>query len=262
MRLRHLLAGLCIVVFATACGSTPPPTGPGPIVTPPPAPIPLPQPPPPTPAPTLAITRILSFGDSLTAGTTSPTFTPFALSAGLPQSYPFKLQALAGSRYSTQALEISNGGVAGEQATWSTTHPRLARLMSEARPELLILMEGANDLNNIPPDSTNVSPVVAAMEDMVKDARGRGVQVMVATIPPQRPGGKGNAGALLAKYNNELKLMASKKDAMLVDINALVPLSMIGQDGLHPTEAGYQLIAEIFLDAIKARYEVVTTVRR
>ena len=39
--------------------------------------------------------------------------------------------------------------------------------MSEARPELLILMEGANDLNNIPPDSTNVSPVVAAMEEMV-----------------------------------------------------------------------------------------------
>jgi lysophospholipase L1-like esterase len=198
----------------------------------------------------------------MTAGTTSPTFAPFALSAGLPQSYPFKLQTLASTRYSAQTLEISNGGLAGELATSASAHPRLARLMSEARPELLILMEGANDLNNIPADSTNVSPVVAAMEEMVKDARNRGIQVMVATIPPQRPGGKGNAGALLAKYNSELKLMASKKDAMLIDVNALVPVSMIGQDGLHPTEAGYQLIAEIFLEAIKARYEVVTSARR
>jgi lysophospholipase L1-like esterase len=50
--------------------------------------------------------------------------------------------------------------------------------------------------------------------------------------------------------------MASRKGAMLVDMNALFPLSMIGQDGLHPTEEGYQKMAEIFLDALKQQYEV------
>ena len=53
--------------------------------------------------------------------------------------------------------------------------------------------------------------------------------------------------------------MATKKDAILVDVNTLLPLSMIGQDGLHPTEAGYKAIAEIFLDVIKSRYEISPT---
>jgi lysophospholipase L1-like esterase len=34
-----------------------------------------------------------------------------------------------------------------------------------------------------------------------------------------------------------------------------LPLSLIGEDGLHPTEQGYQKLAEIFFDAIKAKYE-------
>jgi lysophospholipase L1-like esterase len=50
--------------------------------------------------------------------------------------------------------------------------------------------------------------------------------------------------------------MASKKGAFIVDVNAQFPVSMIGIDGLHPTEQGYQLIAEMMFDAIKSRYEV------
>jgi hypothetical protein len=34
-----------------------------------------------------------------------------------------------------------------------------------------------------------------------------------------------------------------------------MPESLIGQDGLHPTEEGYQRLAEIYLDAIKSTYE-------
>jgi lysophospholipase L1-like esterase len=202
----------------------------------------------------------------MTEGTASPVFTGFGLTAGLPQSYPFKLQTLLSARYSGQTISVSNAGLAGERATETkpSTRDRLSRAMSEAKPELLILIEGANDLNLMGGTGlTDVSPVTAAMEDMVRDSIGRGAQVIVATLPPQRSGGgsKGQAGPLLAKYNNDLKLMASKKGAMLVDINALLPLSMIGQDGLHPTEAGYQMMAEIFLDAIKGKYEVVTTAR-
>ena len=44
--------------------------------------------------------------------------------------------------------------------------------------------------------------------------------------------------------------MAAKKGAQLVDVNTLLSLSEIGQDGLHPTEAGYQHLAEIWLDVI------------
>jgi lysophospholipase L1-like esterase len=255
------MAGILLTVLAAACGSSGPPTAPGPIVIPPTDPGPGANPSPPT----LGVTRILAFGDSMTEGTTSVTFTPFTLTAGLPQSYPFKLQTLLSARYTAQTITVANAGRAGEQAaqTSPSTHDRFSGALSEAKPQLLLLMEGANDLNNIPTGSTNVSPIVGAMEDMVRDALGRGVQVMLATIPPQRPGQKNTIqAALVPKYNSELKLMASKKGAMLVDVNALLPLSLIGQDGLHPTDAGYQMLAEIFMDAIKARYEEPTTARR
>lgn len=254
MKRRFVWAGFLLVLFAAACGSSAPPTAPGPVVVPPVDSSPTPPVPAPPPPPTLGITRILAFGDSMTEGTTSPTFTPFTLTAGRPESYPFKLRALLNSRYTAQSIDVYNAGSAGEDAGGSIARDRLTGAMSESKPQLLLLMEGANDLNKVPLDSTNVTLIVGAMEDMVRNATGRGVTVMLATIPPQRVGGKGSP-RLVEKYNNELKVMAGKKGAILVDVNAMLPLSMIGQDGLHPTEAGYQKLAEIWQDAIKVRYE-------
>lgn len=257
MRRRTLVAGLFLAVLTTACGSNGPPTGPGPIVTPPD------NGPPTTPAPppTLGTTRILSFGDSMTEGTTSLTFTPFTLTPGLPQSYPFKLQTLLTTRYSAQTITVANAGQANERVANART--RFNSVLSEARPEVALLMEGANDLNSLPDGVSNVTPIMGAMEDLVRDATGRGIQVLLATIPPQRLGGQRAARAgLVDSYNSELKVMAGKKGATIVDVNALLPLSAIGQDGLHPTEAGYQMLAEIFFDAIKAKYEAPASARR
>jgi lysophospholipase L1-like esterase len=258
MRRRILLAGLLLGFFATACGSSGPPTGPGPIVTPPPDQ--QPPPPPPPPPPTLGVTQILCFGDSMTAGTVSPALARFALDAGRPESYPFKLQTLLAARYTAQTITVLNAGKGGEPA--EQARDRFNGALSEAKPQLLLLMEGANDLNT-PNESIDVSEIVAAMEDMVRDAMLRGIPVMVATIPPQRLGGKTAAPGLVDKFNRDLRLMASKKGAQLVDVNAMLPLSLIGQDGLHPTEEGYQKLAEIFFDAIKAKYEApASTARR
>ncbi len=257
MRRRILLAGLLLGFFATACGSSGPPTGPGPIVTPPPDPQP---PPPPPPPPTLGITQILSFGDSMTAGTVSAALPAFTLDAGRPESYPFKLQKLMTARYTAQTITVLNAGKAGEPA--EQARDRFNGALSEAKPQLLLLMEGANDLNS-PDESIDVSEIVSAMEDMVRDATLRGIPVMVATIPPQRVGGpKAAPPELLEKFNRDLRLMASKKGAQLIDVNAMLPLSLIGEDGLHPTEEGYQKLAEIFFDAIKTRYEATTSTAR
>jgi lysophospholipase L1-like esterase len=249
---RLLLVGLLAAVLSSACGSSNP-SGPTPIV-----PNPDPTPPQPTPpTPTLGITRVLAFGDSITAGTTSPTYTALALTAGRTESYPFKLQTLISARYTAQTISVFNSGNPGESV--NDGYKRLGGVLSEATPQLLILMEGANDLNVLAIlQSTNVSPIVATLEDMVRHALGRGITVMVATLPPQRVGGKGNP-AVVPKFNNEVKAMAAKKGAILVDVNALLPLSLIGQDGLHPTEEGYQRLAEIFFDVIKTRYEVTSS---
>lgn len=233
---------------SAACGGTP--SAPAPIVQPPPEP--PPPPPPPPPAPVLGITRILAFGDSMTQGTTSVPL-PFAtLTAGESQSYPYKLQSLLTERYTTQSVVALNAGSAGKQA--AVDRARFNDALAEAKPELLLLMEGANDLN-VPGVSVNAT--VNAMEDMVRDARRRGAFVMLATLPPQRPGPGSKAAPpdFLARYNTGLRAMAARKEAQLVDVNAQFPLGLIGQDGLHPTEAGYQRLAEIFLDAIKSKYE-------
>lgn len=209
------------------------------------------------------MTKILAFGDSMTEGIDSP---PFSLTAdewtlplgpGRSQSYPFKLKALIDARYTDQTIAVYNGGFAGRQAR--DDRGRFSQALSEGKPDLVLLMEGANDFNGPLLDNeginARVQAVVDALEDMVREATARGVPVMVATLPPQRENSpKGGGVEFIPRFNEAVRVMASKKGADIVDIGAL-PLSLIGADGLHPTEAGYQRMAEIWLDAIKTKYE-------
>ncbi len=249
---RVLALAVVSVLGIAACGGhgTPQPT---PVPQPPP--VEQPPPPPPPPPPTLAVTRILAFGDSMTAGTTSPALAFAALTAGLPESYPSKLQGLETDRYSAQSVTVLNAGQPGEFVQDSRTRKRLSGMIGDASPEVVLLMEGANDLNNgTDTPNTTINATVNALEDMVRDTTGRGITVMLATLPPQRPP-KGNAASFLTRYNDALRTMASKKGAILVDVYAQFPIELIGQDGLHPTEAGYQKLAEIFQSAIAAKWE-------
>jgi lysophospholipase L1-like esterase len=219
-----------------------------------------PPPPPPPPPPTLKVTRIVAFGDSITEGTTSPAVQTLTLDAGKPDSYPYKLQVLETARYSAQTITVINAGSAGKRA--QEDRGRLSDALSAAQPEVLLLMEGTNDLGLLTlPGLSNkaiqdgITATVNAMEDMVRDAQRRGVAVFVATILPQRAS-RASGAALVAPYNTALKAMIAKKGATLVDANAQFPLDMIGQDGLHPTDAGYGKLAEIFQTALANVYEV------
>ncbi len=251
MMRRAFLIGAAIALFTLGCGS--PPAGPGPI-NPPPDPGPSPEPTPPPPPPTLRITRILAFGDSMTAGTTAAPLAFLALDAGLAQSYPFKLQQRLSTRYSAQTISVFNAGWAGRRA--AEDRERFVDMVRESSPEVILLLEGANDLNNIV-GSTNagIDFAVGSMEEMVKHAVARGIPIFVISLPEQRPGQPNTANAaLVRRYNDALRTMAQKKGAMFIDLYAQFPLSLIGHDGLHPTEAGYDKFGEIFLDAIRQQY--------
>jgi lysophospholipase L1-like esterase len=261
LRFGHaLLAAFIGGLGASGCGDSPSQPTTNPPITQPPVQDP-PQPPPPAaPVPTLGITKVLAFGDSMTEGTTSAPVTTllFRLDAGLSRSYPFKLQTLAAARYTNQTIQILNAGRAGNEAV--NDRGRFSDVIGDAKPQLVLLMEGANDLNApfAAGEGTNarIATTVSALEDMVRDAGFRGIPVMIATLPPQRPGGpKAGAATFLSRFNDAVKTMAGRKGAAVVDVNAQMALSEIGQDGLHPTEAGYQHMAEIWLAAIKAAYE-------
>jgi lysophospholipase L1-like esterase len=191
----------------------------------------------------------------MTEGTTSPALIKQSLTAGLPQSYPFKLQTLVTARYTAQTVTVLNAGHAGEHVVGSSALKRFNDALSEAKPDLVLLLEGANDLNDTQ-DMVNaaITEIVGNLEEMVKEAGRRRIPIMVATLPPQRLP-KGTGAPFVPRFNDAIKVMAAKKGGILVDVNAQFPEILIGQDGLHPTEEGYQRLAEIFLGAIKSSYE-------
>jgi lysophospholipase L1-like esterase len=240
-------------VLAASCSGNSP-TAPPPIVEPPP-----PPPPPPPIIPSIGVTRILTFGDSMTAGTTSLPITPFGLlGPGLATSYPFKLQGLLSARYTAQTVTVFNAGEAGNRAV--NDRDRFADVLSETQPEIVFLLEGANDLNQpfVGTETVDqrITTTVGNLEDMVRRAVARGLPVYIGTLPPQRPGGKGKLVEYVGEFNEEVREMAGKKGARVIEFSQL-PLSLIGVDGLHPTEAGYERMAEMVMDVIRSTYEVI-----
>ena len=133
--------------------------------------------------PTLGISKILAFGDSTTAGTTA-TPVPTVVFFNLANAYPTKLQGLVDQRYTAQSVRVVNSGRGGERA-----ESAVGRLVSELaleQPDVVLIMEGTNDLLRL--DFTTSAPAAAALEQMVINARIRGVDPILATIPPMRGG--------------------------------------------------------------------------
>lgn len=213
-----------------------------------------------TKVPQLGVTRILAFGDSLTAGTTSPD--PMTLALVKPDSYPYQLNDLLTARYTDQTIEVINEGCGGEFVAMENSNcaggvQRLPVVLNQHKPQVVLIMHGANDLRR---SSREVSGIVGAIEQMVGDAQRRGVKVMVASLPPQNPEGRrGDAAPRLPEFTRKLQEMADDEGAEFVDLYGIMGTwqGYIGADGLHPTVTGYGKIAEIFRDRIQERFEKV-----
>jgi len=83
---------------------------------------------------------------------------------------------------------------------------------------------------------------------------------LVATFLPQRRGGqRAFAVDTIVPANDQVRAMAAAEGAGLVDLYEAFGGNLdtlIGFDGLHPTEAGYQKIAETFFNVIRSRFEL------
>jgi lysophospholipase L1-like esterase len=255
-------AALACLIVLTLCaagcsGGSPNEPTPNPTPTPqPPTPSPNPTPPagPATPAPAaprLGKTRFLAFGDSMTEGVASLPFTQTLVN--IPHSYPARLGDGLRARYADQRdIAVVNEGKAGEFAVEGKF--RMGNLIRADTPQVLLLLEGANDINVL--GRQGVSRVAVAIEDMIKDAHARGVVVLVATLPRQRAGGRNADGApFVEEVNALIRRITVDRGATVVDVYNQLDLSLIGEDGLHPTEAGYARLAEIFATAIRQAFE-------
>lgn len=212
----------------------------------------------------LSRTRFLAFGDSLTAGeVTVPMGSGLVTSAGsaihkqvlVPTaSYPAVLQSQLVARYALQASAISviNAGKSSETAQIGSQ--RFPGVFNDSQAEVVLLMEGVNELFIVGPDFS-----ADFVRIMVQAAQPR-ARVFVGSMVPSLPGRRNSQSPTeLVIYNGRLQRMAGEEGAVFVDLyNPMLPdaATLIGVDGLHPTEAGYRRIAELFFAAIKADLEV------
>lgn len=256
MKLRSFIfaALAAVLLVVSACGGSPtapppPPPGPGgPIVEPPPV-VP--------PTWDATKTKIMAFGDSLTEDDLDPVLFRGAHDPSGPGgagSYPFKLHAILTGIYTSQTFNVYNLGFGGEKAGNSGTRERLVAGLNTYAPQVLLLMHGTNDL--LGGGSQNAT--VAAVEEMVLLAQQRGIVVFVASLPPQTPfnavKGTPNVPEEIPGYNAKLQTMAANRGAFFVDINPYITMAMLEPDGLHLLEAGNKRMAEVFYEALKAKY--------
>jgi lysophospholipase L1-like esterase len=214
----------------------------------------------------LTRTRFLAFGDSLTAGeitqpgvsSQSDDETRLHRLVLVPSaSYPTQLLSRLRTRYTSQAsqIDVVNAGWPSEWAEDGAI--RLPSMMSNARAEAVLLLEGINELLAL--GAPGVPRAARALELMAKEIRGRGARAFLATLPPTRPlGPRAVPLELVQSLNAQIRSTASGEGAVLVDLyGALVSdvTRYIGSDGVHPTEAGYARIADTWLAAIRADLE-------
>jgi lysophospholipase L1-like esterase len=202
--------------------------------------------------PLIGAMRYVAFGDSITEGKLSNgdiTQTP----------YPVGLKRELEMRYTSQLFVVLGEGGGGETTAGGVS--RLPGVLNADAPEVLLLLEGVNDLASA--GSAGISPMISNLRNMVQQAQGRGIRVFLGTLPPEIPNAQ-RAGAqpFIVPANDQIRALAGSTGATLVDVyQALIGslTTFIGPDGLHPTEQGYQMIAKTFFDAIRQRLEVAPT---
>lgn len=212
----------------------------------------------------LSASAVLAFGDSLTEGKPGSLLDAVQLSGvgcgafGTPTSYPSVLNGLLLAQYPTQTVPAKNCGWGGEEAVEGVT--RLPTGLATGSYDVVLLMEGANDLNALSKgtQANAVNTIANAMVSMIRTARQGGRTVFVGTLTPQRPGGKGPRPEWVQPVNDRLRTVVPAEGAVLVDTwQALggVPDPYVDFDGLHLTVAGYAKVADAFFSAIRTKLE-------
>lgn len=225
-----------------------------------------------TATPRISKTKFLAFGDSITFGRCGPGGETCPSDA-----YPARLATLLRERYTQQAFTVTNVGIPGEIASDDIAdtrgevagQDRLGSELSRYNPEVVLLMEGTNDLFHAQdtPDYAILSAELA-LDRMVSIAQARGVTVLLATIPPQRapaPPGTVNrdaVAALVPLLNSRIRSVAASRRVMLVDVYAAlvndIP-TLLSIDNLHPNAAGLRRIGETFFAAIRSAFDTTPT---
>jgi lysophospholipase L1-like esterase len=215
---------------------------------------------PPPPPPRLRVTKLLAFGDSITEGKVSLNLS--VADAGPAHTYPAVLLELLTARYTAQQFTMANEGYGGSRAAQDVG--RFAAALDVHRPEVVLLLEGVNDLA-LSPDELGIEQMADGLRDELRTARQRNIPVFLSTLTAQKesvpgvPNKRTGSDALLAEANDVIRRMAAEEGAFLVDgfaVTSADPATLVSGDGLHLTVAGYQALAGAFFAALQTAYEL------
>jgi len=170
---------------------------------------------------------IVALGDSIVQGVEG---------GGAP--WPARLAGLSGKT-------VINAGVGGEESGGALN--RCASLLATHRPGYLLILTGAND-------AIMGSSTAAAVENiraMVQTAKANGSVPVVATLLPMI-GEHGIFDGAARRISAGLRTLADAEGVALVDLQSEFGegAGLLIGDGLHPNDAGNQLIALAFNDAL------------
>jgi lysophospholipase L1-like esterase len=221
--------------------------------------------------PRLKASRFMAFGDSITEGSDGDCpgsligdpltwalqdvqFLKMNLHAAAT-AYPGVLQGLLTNRYRSQTITVVNEGNGGERATAPATQTRLAAELTSHSPDVLLLQEGVNDVHR----GQSAANIANALRNMIRTAKGRGIGVFLGTLLPERVGGcRAGAPERIVPVNVQLRAVAASEGAVLVDLyQAFLGQegTLLDEDGLHPSIAGYAKMADTFFESIRVELE-------
>jgi lysophospholipase L1-like esterase len=151
-------------------------------------------------------------------------------------AYPARLQALLVAQH--QGLTVMNRGVGGETTDEGLT--RLASVLATDRPGFVLIMEGTNDATF----GRDPAGIVANLRAMVRLAKANSSIPILGAIIPNFREIADEPREIIAAVNAVLPAVAAQEDVRFV--NTFSPLNnggLFGDDRLHPTQAGYNVLA-------------------
>ena len=186
----------------------------------------------------------LGFGDSITSG----------VGGGVGGGYLGYLEADLRSHWGEATVE--NAGIPGTKSNQGES--RLWQTLQRARPAFTLILYGTNDWNESECRSAFPCYTVNSLRSMIRQARDYGSNPVLGTIPPANPAYEDrNAAARNIWVNdmNELvRAMAEQERVRIADIHAdflaQASLESLFVDHVHPNDAGYQLMARTWFQAI------------
>ena len=185
----------------------------------------------------------MAFGDSITRG-----------DGGTAGGYPTDLQARLAAHFG--GAFVNNRGA---DSTNSFEGVERVKRNLNSRPAYTLILYGTNDWNDQtcqlrPAADCFTMESLQTIVEKVKDAESLPV---LATLPPANPAVNNGRNQWNDQMNELIKGLAKSEGAVLADLNAafkakgnLPALFSDDPDGVHPNDAGYDVIADAFFKTI------------